>query len=396
MDIAKLRAWWAHKQELDASMKGSSSAQVLEKAGWARSVGGVNPYLTLFSRAGISREQADKDCANMAIYELPSARGCTYVLPKNDFVLGLAAGYSFGATTEIATAKKLGVPDEEVKKLCDKVLKALSDGPLDPRQIKEKLGDAIRNLGDEGKKRGLQTTLPLALGILQRDAKIRRVPLSGRLDSQRYSYAQWSPSPLDGFKKSQDDVFAELARKFWKWIGPASLANFQWFSALGVGATKKAVETLKLKPIEEGSELLILADEFEEFKSFKIPKDPQYSLISSIDGLVLLRRDLAAHVDDQDKKRQVFAEKGLRQVGHLLDLPNHGIVDRGKLIGLWEFDPFENRIVWTCWIKPDSELRATVAKTEAFVRDQLGDARSFSLDSPESRKPVLEALRKQS
>ena len=34
-----------------------------------------------------------------------------------------------------------------------------------------------------------------------------------------------------------------------------------------------------------------------------------------------------------------------------------------------------------------------IAKTEAFVREQLGDVRSFSLDSPASRKPKIEALR---
>jgi len=34
-----------------------------------------------------------------------------------------------------------------------------------------------------------------------------------------------------------------------------------------------------------------------------------------------------------------------------------------------------------------------VQRTERFVRDQLGDARSFSLDSPESRAPRIAALR---
>ena len=33
-----------------------------------------------------------------------------------------------------------------------------------------------------------------------------------------------------------------------------------------------------------------------------------------------------------------------------------------------------------------------VERTERFVRDDLGDARSFSLDSPKSRAPRIEAL----
>ncbi|MFJ4191386.1 hypothetical protein [Kitasatospora sp. NPDC089509] len=34
-----------------------------------------------------------------------------------------------------------------------------------------------------------------------------------------------------------------------------------------------------------------------------------------------------------------------------------------------------------------------MARTEAFVRDELGDARGFSLDSPKSRAPKIAALR---
>ena len=39
-------------------------------------------------------------------------------------------------------------------------------------------------------------------------------------------------------------------------------------------------------------------------------------------------------------------------------------------------------------------LRDCMTKTEAYIRDQLGDARSFSLDSPKSRIPRIEAIRK--
>ena len=41
MDIALLRAWWAHKQGLDESLAGKSAAEVLAKTGWARSASGV-------------------------------------------------------------------------------------------------------------------------------------------------------------------------------------------------------------------------------------------------------------------------------------------------------------------------------------------------------------------
>ena len=58
MDLSQLRAWWWHRQGLDGSLVGASPETVLARTGWARSVGGANPYLSLFARAGTRRQQA--------------------------------------------------------------------------------------------------------------------------------------------------------------------------------------------------------------------------------------------------------------------------------------------------------------------------------------------------
>src|SRR5438128_2744727 len=96
IDSKTLRAWWWKRQGLDGSLGGATPARVLERTGWARSVGGVGPYLTFFSRAKLSREAVDQALKNVDIHELPSARGCTYVVPKADYALALtvAQGYS--------------------------------------------------------------------------------------------------------------------------------------------------------------------------------------------------------------------------------------------------------------------------------------------------------------
>ena len=52
MDSAKLRSWWFQRQGLDGSLRGRSSAEVLARTGWIRSVGGVSPYLGLHARNG--------------------------------------------------------------------------------------------------------------------------------------------------------------------------------------------------------------------------------------------------------------------------------------------------------------------------------------------------------
>ena len=388
---SKIRAWWAHRQGLDGSLYGKSAAEVLERAGWARSVGGTSPYLTLFSRAGLGREAVDAAIANLLIHELPSARGCTYVLPASDFALGLTVGQGPG---EMKTAEKLGVTAKEIHKLCDSVTSALDKGPLDPDALREALGKAVRNLGPEGQKKGLTTTLPVALGQLQSQGQIRRVPVNGRLDQQRYKYTLWRPNPLDGFKLSAEEAQTELARRFFRWIGPATISEFQTFSALGVKAAKAAVEPLKLESISPEDDRHLLPEDRGAFESFKVSKEPCYSLVGSIDSVSLLHLDLRPIVDEKDLDRKVFAEKGQSALGSLKYLPNHAILDRGRLVGLWDFDPSTDCVVWISFVKKDKALQQAVARTEQYVREQLGDARSFSLDSPKSRIPRIEALKK--
>jgi len=392
MDQSKLRAWWAYRQGLDGSLNGKSSADVLAQAGWARSVGGVGPYVTLFARSGVSREKVDAEVAKLEIHELPSARGCTYVLPAEDFALGLKLSQGFDS--DMKTAVKLGVTQKEVDKLCEAVIKALEKGPLDPEGIREAAGKAVRNLGEEGKKKGMITTLPLALGQLQVRGDIRRIPVNGRLDQQRYKYTLWRPNPLRAFKLSTEEAYTELARRYFSWIGPATIAEFQWFTALGVKAAKAAVEPLKLELLAAGDDRLMLPGDRAKLESFKAPKDPHYVLVSALDSMFLHRRDVKGLLDPKDMDRKVFVDKDSQALGGLADLPSFAILDRGRIVGLWEFDRTSNTIAWSTFVKKDKALQEAVARTEAYVRDQLGDARSFSLDSPKSRAPRVQYLRK--
>ncbi len=278
--------------------------------------------------------------------------------------------------------------EKEIDKLCDAVTGALEKGPLDPDGLREACGKTVRNLGEEGKKKGLTTTLPVALERLQASGDIRRVPTNGRFDQQRYQYALWRPNPLRGFKLSPELVHTELARRYFAWIGPASLAGFQTFSGLGLKAAKLAIEPLHLDSVEIAPGVLhyLLPPDRPKFERFQPPKAPRYSLLGSIDSLFLL-----GDFKDTLDPKEIVAAKSLGNVRDLL--PSHAIVDRGRLVGLWEYDPSTESIAWTSFVKKDKALFDAVTRTENFVRDQLGDARSFSLDSPKSRAPRIAALR---
>src|SRR5262249_46228391 len=157
-------------------------------------------------------------------------------------------------------------------------------------------------------------TLPLALGRLQASGDIRRVSTNGRFDNQRYRYAVWSPNPMKKSRLSAEDAHAELARRWFRWIEPASVKEFQVFSGLGVKAARAAIEPLGLTPLEPESDLLISASGRDAYAAFAPPKDPQVHLVSSIDALVLHRNDLKRMFDPKDR---------------VVDLTSHPIIDRG-------------------------------------------------------------------
>lgn len=375
-------------------MRRATPAEALERAGWARSVGGAGPYVSLFARARTTRAAADAAAATLQIHELPSARGCTYVLPARDFAVGLKVGED-GAAAAMRTASKLGVTEKEIEKLERAVLDALDGSePLDPDAIRDATGKASRSLGDEGKKKGVTTTLPLALGRLQARGDIRRVPINARLDQQRYRYVRWNPSPLAKYNASLGDAYTELARRYFRWVGPATLGEFQWFSALGAKLSKEAVAPLVLVPANGANDRLLLPEDVDAWNAFEAPDEPCYALVSSLDSIAAARRDLQSLLDPKDTKRPLLVDKTERPADTLADLPSHAILDRGRVIGLWEYDVDTSTIAWgTFGAKKTNQLEAVIEETQAFVRDQLGDARSFSLDSPKSRRGRVEAVR---
>lgn len=383
-----LRLWAWQRQGLDGSLAGSSTEEVLRRAGWARSVGGANPYLTLFARAGTGREQVDADAAALRIHELPTARGCTYVLGREDFAWGLQLGRE-AAVAPFKVLARLGVERSEITLLEEEVLNTLAEAgtPMDPQQLREALGESVRSLGEEGKKKGASTTLPTVLGLLQADGRIRRIPINGRLDQQRYAYTPWHLEV-----NAIDDAEARtlLMERYLGWTGGATLKQTQWFTGFTVAHTKAALAAVGAVevPTAEGAVLWMLPDDVARLADFTPPDGEQIQLLAGTDSLVLLRRNSQDLFDDADRDRKVLDVTLALQA----DLPDHPILDRGRIIGLWQYDPERERIAaWT--FQPRTEaVQAKITEIEGWIRRDLGDFRSFSLDSPSSRQPRIRAL----
>ncbi|MGY2743782.1 DNA glycosylase AlkZ-like family protein [Arthrobacter sp. UYCu723] len=391
----RLRAWAWHRQGLDGSLAGCTAEQVFARAGWARSVGGANPYLTLFARAGIRREQVDADVLSHRILELPTARGCTYVLGRDDFAWALKLGKD--AAEAFRVLGRLGVDRGEITLLEEQVLHTLAEAaaPMDPRQLKDELGDSVRNLGEEGKKKGATTTLPTVLGILQAQGRIRRVPANGRLDQQRYAYELWNlpASPLD-----EDEARTELIRRYLGWTGGATLKQSQWFPAFTVAQSKAAlaavgaVEVATQVTAAGGGGLWLLPDDVERLAAFEEPAEEQIQLLAGTDSLVLLRRNAAELLAEDGPDGDNIGRDVITSLALQADLPDHPILDRGRIIGLWQYEPGQERIVPWLFHGPTPAVTRRIAEVEAWIREDLGDFRAFSLDSPATRQKRIDVL----
>ena len=393
-----LRAWSWHRQGLDGSLAGTDAAGVLDRVGWARSIGGANTYLTLFARTGIRRAGTDAAVAAQHIHELPAARGCTYVLPATDYAWGLQMGQA-SAEAAVKVLMRLGVARTELEQLAADVLQVLlrargTDGEsLDPRELKAILGDKVRNLGEEGKKKGASTTLPAALGLLQADGRIRRVPVNGRLDQQRYSYVAWE---LEGSGENDESARARMLEKYLGWNGGATLGQIRWFTAFTVAQSKKALAATGAMevPTAAGESLWMLPQDVNDLAGFTAPDAEDIQLLSGSDSLVLLRRNSAGLFDETG----AAAVQGMSGSALAADLSDHPILDRGRIIGLWQYDPEDARIAWWTFDPASSGVLERIAQIQEWITEDLGDFRSFSLDSPKSRaKNIarLDALRNQ-
>jgi hypothetical protein len=283
----------------------------------------------------------------------------------------------------------MGVERGEITLLEEEILHALAQagGPLDPKQLKDVLGDSVRNLGDEGRKKGAATTLPAALGLLQADGRIRRVPVKGRLDQQRYAYTLWNLPPT-----AMDDDAARslLVERYLGWTGGATAKQSQWFTGFTLAHTKAALAAVAAVEVRtaNGEVLWMLPDDVGRLAAFEPPAEEQIQLLAGTDSLVLLRRNSAEMFADQDKDRQVLGSTLALQA----DLPDHPILDRGRIIGLWQYDPGNARIAHWLFDGPTPAVSQRIAEVEGWIGDELGDFRSFSLDSPSSRQDRIDAL----
>lgn len=393
ISLRDARAHWCAGQGLSAA-----SADPVP-GGWIRALGGVEPYLALKARQpDLTRVQVDSAFADGDLWIVPGVRNCIWLVSTADLGLALRVSHAVYHKRTLREMAKIGVDAAELDDLSRRAHDALADGPLTPAQIRDALGDGVRSLGAEGKKRGHSTALPAALRFLEGQGELERSFADGRIDTNRVVWKRAtrnlfdvSPAPT----KAADQALA-LAERYFSWAGPATLEEFVSWSALTKTACKKAIAALDLKAVDVAG--LGVAYAFEKTLASAATLDEQPHCLPGLDNLISLRGSPAPVVDVAYHEIPILGINGrptpLRDATWLLIRP---IVHRGAVVGFWEYDRDAGACIWGGFeAKPAFDSGAVEAKLAGIATvlgDLEGSARMHSLDNAAKHQARLEQVR---
>ncbi|MFP2928885.1 DNA glycosylase AlkZ-like family protein, partial [Pyxidicoccus sp. 3LG] len=354
---------------------------------------------------GLRREDLDSAADANRVQVIPAVRGCIYLVPRSEVPLVLRVAeeqYRKRAEREHA---KVGLPPKELADVAEAALVALRKGPLSTDALRKALpAGVVRSLGEAGKKVGISSTLPPALRHLEFEGKVERRMEGGRLDTERYLWRLTAKSPYAGAKVPSDaeERNARLAALFFRQFGPATVDDFATWAAFSQRDAKAAVERAGLVPVavEGYAEVAHVTEEALEVLRAPAPEASSFSLLPAGDLYVTSHGGPALLTDPKHHgiKVPVWGHTQGSTLGDVTHMMLRPVLEGDRLVGLWELDSkAEGVVVHTFESLPPKRrkaLRALADEVAAFLRDDLGHARAFTLDSEETVQERAAYIRK--
>ena len=385
--LAALAAQW-----LTAAAPPPSPAAVLERHGFARTLGGADVYLALCARRPeMRRRDLDGAVERREVQVLPAVRGCMYLVSRRHAALCLRVADLLSRGRAEKEQQKAGLSPGELEAVGRAVLATLAErGPLTPDALRKALPPGtLRSLGEAGKKVGLTSALPSALRRLEFDGQVERSLEGGRLDSERYAWRLAAASPFDGAVLPSEPaaLYAELAELFFGGAGFARLGDFaSWvgISQRDAKAALERLETLSVAIAGESEPRWALASNRE------LLADPPPSAVAFLpfeDSLIATQGGPALLVDAAHHGivGPAWGTSKPTSLGEARFLMLRPLVAEGKVAGFWELDPERAAVCWASFEPLGGEARAQVEelgrRTARFLLEELGHGRSFNLDT---------------
>ncbi len=395
LTLERVRAHWHRKQGLAEPLP-VAIEEVVAATGWLRTLGGVDAYLAARARVpGLKRQQLDEAVAQSRLQVIPAVRGCIYLVPRPEVPLVLRIAEEQHRKRAEREYEKVGIALTELADVGEAVLKALRKGPLSTDALRKALPEGtVRSLGDKGKKVGISSTLPPALRHLEFEGKLERTLEGGRLDTERYLWRVPAKNPFTGAKVPDEPVerHARIAATFFRQAGPTTVESFTTWAALSQREARAAMETLPLVPVAvEGlaGELWVMEEELAVLRE-KVPASSSLAMLAFEDSYLAFHGGPALFTEPKHHARQVpvWGNTKGSTLGDARYLFMRPLLDGDRLVGFWEYDVDAGAVVFGTFDplapKRRKAVEALAGDIAAFLRDDVGRAHSFSLDSDDS------------
>jgi DNA glycosylase AlkZ-like len=364
--------------------------------------GSTSPYLAIRARIPTcSRSDLDRAVFDdESIVEVPTMRA-SMLAPAEDRPLAIR----FVSESYRARFKKVSaacrLEERELADLARAITTILKAGPRTSDELRGNLPPhLVRSLGPEGKQFGESSLLSFVLRHLWTEGALHRFSLNRQLDSSRHSYRLAAKSSQ--LQRTAKDAMREMARRFFHWAAPATLKEFAWWVGSSQKDARGGMEGLELKPVSVtgwASEAWIDEEQLDSL----VPQNGAlrgrgFIFLPFRDNYLYFRRGLAPFLAAAAQKRRVLDSNNKKvALGELDSLHHNAIVLQGRLVGLWEYDPEEERMVWSTLEDMSAAtarvLAIAIEELEDFIRAELGDVRLYSIGTGARRRDRINSVK---
>ena len=394
---AQVRKFWTVRHGLGRPVAKRPDA-VVAKSGWLRTLGGIDAYLGLRARCpGVTRKTIDGAIAKGRLRVVPAVRGCIYLVPEAQVPPLMALAGSLARPRTERDLDKAGATWKEVHATADAIAEVLADGAKTTDEVRAALPKgAVRSLGAKGKRVGLSSVLPVALRELEFDGRVQRQLVGNALDTERYT---WALSPN---AETAEANIAEVVTMVLSFAGPMTVKELSTFVGVPQRDIKQALEDMDATTVEvEGWSAPGFIGKKDARSIGDASLEPGWRLLPYQDTLLSMHGGPAPFVapEHHDLKVKVWGGRGgpvaLRDANHLGHRP---LMYGDALVGFWEWDPDSERVVVGTLDAPPrgtkKALADEAAAVSAFIRDELGHGRAFSLDTDDGLRERAAWVRK--
>jgi len=251
-------------------------------------------------------------------------RGSSYCISEDALPVVFRATQAVCERPARTYLRRFGFDDERYEDVAAAVEDALRDGPLAVTGLRAAAGDG--GAGPEAFR--------LVIALMAAEGRIVRASVKGTWRSDAHDYAltsQWLPG-VDLFALSPEDAAVELAHRYLQAFGPATAADFTWWSGLPRAAALRALAELPDQVVTVAVEELVGEHLLSSYDA-----DALTSLVGSPDGVALLPVWDTYLMGYRDRARMLDPE----QADCVIDPAGNAtsvVLDGGRVTAVWDLD----------------------------------------------------------